>query len=94
MLLVPMLEKVLKTPVKKSHATAIAIILPISIAGAITYVINGFFSTLPTLSTATGCAGGGLIGALLLKKLPTSVVAIVFSVLMIAVAVKLIFFGG
>ncbi len=94
MLLVPMLEKVLKTPVKNSHATAIAIILPISLAGAITYIASGYFSALPVISTSVGCVGGGLVGALLLKKLPTSVVAIVFSILMLAVAVKLIFFGG
>ena len=94
MLLVPLLEKVMSCPIKKSHATAIAIILPISIAGAITYIINGFFDLGATLSVSSGCVVGGIVGALLLKKLPSFVVGIIFSLVMIAVAVKLVFFGG
>ncbi len=92
MLLVPLLEKLMDVPVKKSHATAIAIVLPVSAAGAITYVINGYFRLLPTLGCAAGCVGGGLAGALLLKKLPAAAVGIGFALVMIAVAVKLIFF--
>lgn len=94
MLLVPMLEKVLKVPVKKSHATAIAIILPVSVAGAVTYLINGYFKLTPLLGVSGGCVAGGIAGALLLKKLPSGVVGIIFSLIMIGVAVKLIFFGG
>ena len=94
MLLVPMLEKVLKVPVKKSHATAIAIILPVSVAGAITYLISGYFALAPFLGVSGGCVAGGVAGALLLKKLPSGAVGVAFSLIMIGVAVKLIFFGG
>lgn len=94
MLLVPMLEKVLKVPVKKSHATAIAIILPVSVAGAITYLISGYFDLAPFLGVSGGCVAGGIAGALLLKKLPSGAVGVAFSLIMIGVAVKLIFFGG
>lgn len=94
MLLVPMLEKVLKVPVKKSHATAIAIILPVSVAGAITYLISGYFDLAPFLGVSGGCVAGGVAGALLLKKLPSGAVGVAFSLVMIGVAVKLIFFGG
>ena len=58
MLLVPLLEKAMKCPVKKSHATAIAIILPISIASAITYIINGYFDWTSVLSVSGGCVAG------------------------------------
>ena len=94
MLLVPMLEKVLDVPVKKSHATAIAIILPVSVAGAVTYLIGGYFELAPLLGVSGGCVVGGIAGALLLKKLPSGVVGTVFSLIMIGVAVKLVFFGG
>lgn len=94
MLLVPMLEKVLKVPVKKSHATAIAIILPVSVAGAITYLISGYFDLASFLGVSGGCVAGGVAGALLLKKLPSGAVGVAFSLIMIGVAVKLIFFGG
>lgn len=94
MLLVPLLEKVLKCPVKKSHATAIAVILPVSIAGAITYIASGLFEWTPVLSAAGGCVAGGAAGALLLKKLPSNIVAFVFALIMIGVGVKLTFFRG
>ena len=94
MLLVPLLEKVLKCPVKKSHATAIAVILPVSIAGAITYIVSGFFEWTPVLSAAGGCVAGGAAGALLLNKLPPNIVAFVFALIMIGVGVKLTFFRG
>lgn len=94
MLLVPLLEKVLKCPVKKSHATAIAVILPVSIAGAITYIASGFFEWTSVLSAAGGCVAGGATGALLLKKLPSNIVAFVFALIMIGVGVKLTFFRG
>lgn len=94
MLLVPLLEKVLKCPVKKSHATAIAVILPVSIAGAITYILSGFFEWTPVLGAAGGCVAGGAAGALLLKKLPSNIVAFVFALMMIGVGVKLTFFRG
>lgn len=92
MLLVPLLEKVMKCPVKKSHATAIAVILPISLAGAITYIMNGFFELTPVLSVSGGCIAGGIAGALLLKKLPSDIVALVFALMMIGVGIKLTFF--
>lgn len=94
MLLVPLLEKVLKCSVKKSHATAIVVILPVSIAGAITYIASGFFEWTPVLSAAGGCVAGGATGALLLKKLPSNIVAFVFALIMIGVGVKLTFFRG
>ncbi len=89
MLVVPLLERGLNVPTKNAHATAIAVILPISIAGAITYLIGGYFSLAPVLSVSAGCVAGGLIGALLLKKLPASVTAVVFSLVMIGAGVKL-----
>ena len=61
MVLVPLLEKVLGCPVKKSHATAIAIILPVSLAGAITYIISGFFEWTPALLILQGEGSAVLI---------------------------------
>ncbi len=92
MLLVPLLEKTMDCSVKKSHATAIAIILPVSLAAAIAYIINGYFKALPVLSVSGGAVAGGIVGALLLKKLPSSAVRIVFAIIMTAVGIKLGFF--
>ena len=92
MLCVPLLDKLLKERTKVAHATAMLIILPISIASAITYVANGYFDLKLTLIVGGGVVAGGIIGALLLKKLNSGVVAIIFAVLMIAAGVKLAFF--
>lgn len=89
MLCVPLLEKILNEPTKKAHATAILIILPISIASAVTYFINGYFTLTGTLATGGGVVAGGALGALLLKKLPSFVVGIIFALMMIGVGIKL-----
>ncbi|MCI8595624.1 MAG: TSUP family transporter [Clostridia bacterium] len=93
MLCVPLLEKVLGEPTKKAHATAILIILPISIASAVTYLVNGYFSLAGTLSTGGGVIAGGAAGALLLKKLPPFVVGIIFALMMVGVGARLAFFS-
>lgn len=92
MLCVPLLEKVLGEPTKKAHATAIIIILPISIASAVMYLVNGYFSLWGTLSVSGGVIVGGIAGALLLKKLPAFAVGIIFALMMIGVGLKLTFF--
>ncbi len=92
MLCVPLLNKVLDEETKPSHATAMLIILPISIASAVTYVASGFFDLKLTLMVGGGVVAGGIVGALLLKKLNSSVISIIFAILMIAAGIKLAFF--
>ncbi len=93
MLCVPLLNKVLGEKTKPSHATAMLIILPISIASAVTYVSSGYFDLKLTLIVGGGVIAGGIAGALLLKKLNSSVISIVFALLMIAAGIKLAFFS-
>lgn len=90
MLCVPLLEKILGEETKRAHATAILVILPISIASAVTYLFRGYFSLPVMLGTSGGVVTGGVLGALLLKKLPAFAVGMVFAVMMIAVGVRLI----
>ena len=90
MLCVPLLERVLKEETKVAHATAILVILPITAASAVMYIINGFFELTPVLSAGAGVVAGGVCGALLLKKLPAKLVAFIFSLLMIAAGVVMV----
>ena len=92
MLCVPLYNKILKRATKQSHATAIAVILPISIASAITYIIGGSFDLKSALITSAGVVAGGIAGALLLKKLNSAAVAVIFALIMIAAGVKLAVF--
>lgn len=89
MLLVPLLIYLAKLPEKKAHATAIPIILPVSIASGITYAVQGIFSLSAFIPTTLGVVCGGVVGALLLKKLPPFVTSIVFSLLMIVAGVRM-----
>lgn len=91
MLCVPLLEKVACLETKKAHATAIPIILPITIASAIVYLIKGYFPLFQGFIVGGGVVVGGIGGALLLKKLPPFIVSIVFSVLMMIAGIRMLF---
>lgn len=76
---------------KEAHATALLIILPISLLSSIIYVINGNVEWLPTLYATIGVIGGGIVGSFLLDKLNNSVVKLIFAVLMLAAGIKMFF---
>ena len=92
MLLVPLLEKALGYETKRAHATALFIILPISVASAVTYIIYGYADWPAAGWISAGVVAGGAAGALLLKKLNPTVVGVLFSLLMLSAGVKLTFF--
>ena len=91
MICVPLLENVLHLESKYSHATAIAIILPISIVSAAIYMLNGNIKTTPFFTTASGFIIGGILGSILLKSLPTKILKILFCFLMLASGIRLLF---
>ena len=90
MLAVPLLSKG-GMQEKQAHATAILVILPISLFSFILYTIRGFFEAEVLISTAIGVTFGGLLGAKLLGKLPTKAVNMVFAFLQLAAGFSLFF---
>ena len=90
MICVPILQKVMKLTDKQSHASAIAVILPLSVVSSIIYLINGFINVTPLIYVSVGVTIGGLIGAIALKVLPSNVVKIIFAIIMFAGGIKLI----
>ena len=89
MLLVPFLVYVLSLKQNEAHATAIPIILPISIASGITYIIKDGVNIEMLVYTLIGTVVGGIVGAFLLKKLPSFITGIIFSVLMVCAGVRM-----
>jgi uncharacterized membrane protein YfcA len=90
-IIVPSMEKFLKIETHKAHATAIAIILPLSIASAVMYA-QGEMPDLPTIiAVSVGGIAGGFIGAKILCKLSSSLLHKVFGVCMVAAGLRLIF---
>lgn len=92
MIVVPMLNMLMKLPQKKAHATAILIILPFSIVSSILYAIFGSLNVKVALPVCSGVIVGGIIGALLLSKLTSKWLTIIFSVVMAGAGVKLLIF--
>lgn len=92
MILVPLLEKVMKYEEKKAHATAIMIILPISIVSALVQIIKGNFIMPYGVYVSIGVFVGGIIGAFLLKKTKNVYLNFLFSLVMFASGIKLLFF--
>lgn len=90
MVCVPILQKVLNLDSKKAHATAIAIIFPLSLISAFIYVYNGVIQSLPLLATTIGVVSGGLLGAFALKVLPPKAIKIIFALIMFVGGIKLI----
>lgn len=85
------LENFLKLDPKKSHATAIALILPLAIAGITVYMKSGFLDVGLTFRASIGGAIGAVIGAKLLSKLPKKYIRGGFGVVMIISAVRMFF---
>ncbi len=90
MVCVPILQNVLSLDAKKSHATAIMVIFPLSLISAFIYVINGYISSLPLLTIGLGVVAGGILGSFALKFLPPKIVRILFAIIMFAGGIKLI----
>lgn len=87
---VPVLERMYKLPTKKAHATAIAIMLPISIVSSLVYLFNNEFKLAVTASVTVGVIAGGFIGALLLKNLKGTVVRWIFIVILFSAGIRMI----
>jgi uncharacterized protein len=91
MLAVPLFEKIFKFPTKVSHASAIFVILPISIASIITYITQKSFDFSNGYFISAGVIIGGILGAILLKKLNNVWIQVIFSIIMIIAGVRMCF---
>ena len=83
MIAVPMLAHTGMTK-KCAHATAILLILPISLLSFFLYAVRGLYDFSVMIPTAIGVSFGGVIGAKLLGKLPIKTVNLLFAFLQAA----------
>ena len=91
MLAVPLLQKTgLKE--KQAHATAILVILPVSLFSFIVYAVKGYCNFSVLIPTALGVTFGGILGAKWLGKLPKKTVNLLFAVLQLFAGIFLCFF--
>lgn len=90
MLAVPLL-RANGLPAVKAHATAIAVILPVSLVSGIVYVLHGFTPWNILLPTSLGVFAGGYLGAKLLGILPERIVSLIFALLMLVAGARMLF---
>ena len=80
MIAVPLLKGLGLTE-KQAHATAILIILPVSILSFFIYLFGENFEGAVAIPTALGVVAGGVLGAKFLQKLQSKWVAVAFAIL-------------
>ena len=90
MICVPLLCKAIDLEEKKSHATTLLIMLPLSIASLVVYILNKSLLLVESIKIGVGFVFGGVIGALLLKKISNAWLCAIFSLIIIFGGVKLL----
>lgn len=89
---VPAMVLILGADEHKAHATAISIILPLTILSSVFYISNNFVDWNITWKVTAGGVIGGFIGAKLLNICPANILRKVFAIFMIIAAIRMIFF--
>ena len=80
MIVVPVLNKFFNLEQKKAQATAIFVVLPISVVSCIVYLVNNSVSIVSGWPVIAGIIAGGVVGALLLNKLKNNIIKWIFIV--------------
>ena len=90
-LVVALLLAVVKLHQKHAQATALLVILPLTVVSAVVYLVRGNVDWEPTLWATLGVVVGGIVGALLLSKIKGNIAKILFAIVLIAGGVKMLF---
>ncbi len=87
---VPAMVHLLGADEHKAHATAISIILPLTVVSSIFYITKGYADWGLTLKVMAGGIAGGYIGARLLNICPDNILRKVFAAFMAAAGIKML----
>lgn len=89
-ILVPGMFFLLNVSQHKSHATAIAIILPLTLVSAFIYIQHGIIVWDVTLKVILGGVVGSYIGARLFSRIPDHLLRKAFGIFMIIAAIRMV----
>lgn len=90
-IVVSVLLAVLGFEQKKAQATALLIILPLTLVSAVVYVCKGSVLWMPTLWATVGVVCGGVVGALLLSGIKGNAAKYIFAVVLVLGGIKMFF---
>ena len=74
---------------KQAQATAILVMVPISIASGVVYYSHGFLEGSTLLFVGVGSIVGGVLGALILKKLNNNILQYIFAFVVLFAGIKM-----
>jgi uncharacterized membrane protein YfcA len=89
-ILVPSMVFILGMEEHKAHATAILVILPLTMLSTVIYLKNSYVDWPIALRIISGGLIGSVIGAKLLNKIPSSVLRKIFGGFMIIAAIRMV----
>lgn len=89
-IVVPAMVLLLGVDEHKAHATAISIILPLTIVSAFFYMQNHYVDWTLTLKVMFGGIIGGYLGAKLLSVCPSKILRKVFALFIIIAAIRMV----
>jgi hypothetical protein len=89
-LIVPALVLVLKFDQRLAHGTSLAAVLPIAVSSLTSYALDDKVDWTAGVLLAVGAIAGAVVGTHILHKLPHDALAIGFSVLLVATAVRML----
>ncbi|MGE5678441.1 MAG: sulfite exporter TauE/SafE family protein [Pseudomonadota bacterium] len=89
--LVPCLVFLMGIEDHKAHATAISIILPLSIISSIVYFKYNVTDLSLTLKVVAGSILGAIVGSCLLNRVPINILRKIFGIVMIIAAIRMVF---
>ena len=92
MIIVPALKFILGYPAEKAHATALAVMLPVSAVSCLFYSFTGIKDGLVCAFAGAGVLAGGAFGAALLKRVKAGFITVLFAVLTAAAGIKMLAF--
>ncbi|WP_242956622.1 sulfite exporter TauE/SafE family protein [Tyzzerella sp. An114] len=87
---VPFMEKFLNIDAHKSHGTAIALILPLSVISAFVYIFNTQIPLWETIFISIGGILGGFTGAKIMPCISAKFLHVIFGGFMIFAGVRMI----
>lgn len=88
-LLVPGLVLLLHMEQRRAHGTSLTAIIPIAVAGAAGYAVEGSIDWPAVGLLSAGAVAGAIVGTLLLGRIPERGLRVLFAVLLVAAAVVL-----
>lgn len=91
MIAVPALTGIIKLSQKEAHATAILVILPVTAVSAAIYLFKGEVNFPLLVPCTIGVTAGGAVGAAVMNKISSPVLALIFAAVMLAAGLKSLF---